>query len=257
MAVTRRNTRIVGDLAPLDYGSTLEFFEGRASRSDQLDRRTITMYQDSRADLAANRDEAEVATILPLLRTDPDQTRVLDVGCGVGRWGLHLAGRVHSYLGFDFSAGLVELANADLREHYQPGRAEARTMSAVDLADAGFDAASFDLVILSGVMAYLNDDDCAQLLDTIGQLGSSISQVYIREPMARTRRLTFDEHWSEELASPYSAVYRSVPQYAELIDDHLASSNFAVVSSFELSPHLANRNETGQFVFLLDRDPVR
>lgn len=254
MAATRRKTRIIGDRAPIDYGATLDFFERRARRADELDRRTITMYQDRQADLAAKRDEAEAETILPLLRTHKSTTRVLDVGCGVGRWGRHLSGRVDQYVGIDFSEGLVELANVELRSSYPAGRAEALTMSAVDLAQAGFGIGSFDLVVLSGVMAYLNDDDCAQLLHTIGTLGSSTSQVYIREPMARVERLTFDEHWSDDLASSYSAVYRSVDQYAEMIEHYLLSAGFTVVSTFELSAHLSNRSETGQFVFLLDRE---
>jgi SAM-dependent methyltransferase len=252
MAEHWRNTRVIDDVAPLDYGATLAFFEGRARRADELDLRTITMYQDSRADLAEKRDVSEVRSVLPLLRTEADRTRVLDIGCGVGRWGGHLADQIHSYTGVDFSSGLVEIANATLAGRYEDDHARAYTMSAVDICSAGFADRSFDLVILSGILAYLNDADCRALLETVSKLTSDTGQIYLREPMAHSGRLTLREHWSDELAATYSAVYRSVEHYAELVDDHLVPSGFRITDSFELSPELSNRAETGQFVILFD-----
>lgn len=253
MAEIWRNTRVVDDVAPLDYDATRAFFDGRAARADELDSYTITMYQDGRAHLARQRDQAEVDVVMPLLRTDVRSTRVLDVGCGVGRWGRHLAPLVHRYTGLDFSEGLVALANEELSRVYPDGAARALAMAATDLASAGFEDSSFDLVILSGIMAYLNDDDCADLLDVVGTLSAADAQIYIREPMAREQRLTLREHWSDELRADYSAVYRSLARYVELVADRLEARGFSVEHSFELSPELSNRAETGQFVMLLDR----
>jgi SAM-dependent methyltransferase len=253
MSETWRNTRVVDDVAPLDYGATRAFFDGRAARADELDRRTITMYQDERAHLAEQRDTCEVEAVRPLLRTNPLSTRVFDIGCGVGRWGRHLASRVRTYTGVDFSEGLVELANQDLSGLYADGAAQALAMSATDIAAGGFRDGSFDLVILSGIMAYLNDEDCTDLLDVVGRLTAENAQIYVREPMARHQRLTLRQHWSEELAAKYSAVYRSVEKYAELVDEHLTCLGFRTAHSFELSPDLSNRAETGQFVMILDR----
>jgi SAM-dependent methyltransferase len=253
MAENRRGTRIVGDVATLDYGETLAFFDERAQRAPELDRRTITMYQDTRADLAERRDAREAEQILPLLQLDAGTTNVLDVGCGVARWGGHLAGRVRSYTGFDFSAGLVELATADLGRWYPDGQARAFTMSATELRTAGFDANEFDLVIVSGVLAYLNEADCARLLDTLAELASPEGQIYVREPMARTDRLTLRAHWSDELSAEYSAIYRSVGQYDDLFAATLTRNGWSATQRFELSPDLANRSETGQFVSLFSR----
>lgn len=253
MAKTWRNTRVINDVAPLDYGETLAFFEGRARRSGELDRCTITMYQDGRAELAAQRDEAEVETILPLLRTDRRSTRVLDVGCGVGRWGTHLADSVCMYTGVDFSEGLVALANEQLAIDYPQGRGVALKMSASEVSLEKFGKGSFDLIILSAIMLYLNDEECRQLLRGISDLGAPGSQIYIREPMARQGRLTLRGHWSDELSAEYSAVYRSIEQYRELIDETLAPHGHTVSSSFELSAELSNRSETGQFVLILDK----
>lgn len=251
MAEPRRETRVIGDVAPLDYDETLAFFEGRADRAGDLDRRTITMYQDTRAALAAARDEREVADVLPCLRLDARQTRVLDVGCGVARWGGHLAGRVAGYVGLDFSPGLIRLASEDLADWYPDGSGTATVLSATELDRGGFESASFDLVIVSGVMVYLNDEDCAAMLRTIAGLTAPGGQIYIREPMARTERLTLRGHWSDELAADYSAVYRSVATYDALFAEHL--DGCTPTAAFELAPELANRAETAQFVRLHER----
>ncbi len=251
MAELRRETRVIGDVAALDYDDTLAFFEGRADRADDLDRRTITMYQDGRAALAAARDEREVRDVMPHLHLDEQRTRVLDIGCGVARWGGHLAGRVAGYLGVDFSPGLVRLANEDLAVAYPGGTGTATVLSATELDRGDLADDAFDLVIVSGVMVYLNDEDCAAMLGNVARLVAPGGQVYIREPMARSERLTLCGHWSDELAADYSAVYRSVATYDRLFADHLVGFNRT--NGFELAPELANRAETAQFVSIHER----
>ena len=251
MAELRRATRVIGDVAALDYDDTLAFFEGRADRADDLDRRTITMYQDGRAALAAARDEREVRDVMPHLQLDAQRTRVLDIGCGVARWGGHLAGRVAEYLGVDFSPGLVRLANEDLAVAYPDGSGSAAVLSATELDRGGLSEGGSDLIIVSGVMVYLNDEDCAAMLENVARLVAPGGQIYIREPMARSERLTLCGHWSDELAADYSAVYRSVATYDELFANHLVGCDRTI--GFELAPELANRAETAQFVSIHER----
>ena len=82
MAIAQSGVRVFGEKRTINYLSTLEFFEARANVAAQ-NVLTATMYQD--ADLASRRDRAEKETVLPQLNLR-EGDRVLDIGCGSGRW---------------------------------------------------------------------------------------------------------------------------------------------------------------------------
>src|SRR5260370_31254110 len=109
-------SRIVGQAEEIDYGQTRQFFQDRAARAPAVGLLSVTMYQDGNPRLAEARDAWEKERGIPLLRLQP-ATRVLDIGCGCGRWAVSLLGKVASYLGVDFSEHLLSLAETELRRH--------------------------------------------------------------------------------------------------------------------------------------------
>ena len=102
--------RIKGRPVAIDYESTLAFFEGRAAR-EYRNALSSTMYQDQQPELVEERDRREKLRVAPGLALGMAR-RVLDIGCGIGRWGWLLAEEAPQadYLGIDFSAALVEKA---------------------------------------------------------------------------------------------------------------------------------------------------
>ncbi|PXB97919.1 class I SAM-dependent methyltransferase, partial [Pseudomonas aeruginosa] len=100
--------RIKGRPVAIDYESTLAFFEGRAAR-EYRNALSSTMYQDQQPELVEERDRREKLRVAPGLALGMAR-RVLDIGCGIGRWGWLLAEEAPQadYLGIDFSAALVE-----------------------------------------------------------------------------------------------------------------------------------------------------
>ena len=83
--------------------------------------------------------------------------RILDVGCGTGRWTEELAGNSAYYHGIDFSAELIDHARAS-----HPETASLRFSVApaenYSLAELG-ESQPFDRILCCGVMIYLNDED--------------------------------------------------------------------------------------------------
>jgi len=145
----------------IDYRATEAFFESRGK--DAVGQPLVsTMYQD--AGLASRRDAAEKETVLPHLAIN-GADRVLDVGCGAGRWAEVLVPRVAAYLGIDFSEGLLAAARTRT-----PGGAFQR-MSASALDPGAFHLPPpFSLVICSGILIYLNDRDVENLLTLIAEI---------------------------------------------------------------------------------------
>lgn len=235
-------TRISGKRHSISYDRTQAFFNARANGAGE-NHLTATMYQDST--LAARRDEFEKQTVLPLLELHPDD-RVLDLGCGVGRWAQVIAPFVAQYLGIDFSEKLLSAARANTPSAvFQCMRVDSLNVSALEIAPP------FTLILCSGIFAYINDADLLRLFHNISQIAASGCRIYIREPVAKAERLTLDEYWSDDLKSSYSAIYRTRMEYLRAFDSLLG---FSVQLETKPFPgELQNRAETEQHCFLLKR----
>ena len=243
--------RVSGKVVDIDYGATRRFFEQRADRPAEACSWTRVMYQDGNPELAIARDVHEKRVVLPRLQLR-ETDRLLDVGCGVGRWALTVVPLVHRYLGTDFSEGLLERARQILGGHQN---AQFQCLPAQDVGSLVGIQEPFNRVIVAGVLAYLNDDDAQRCLRGIAEVCSNTDAiVYIREPMGVEARLTLDKFWSEQLGSEYSAIYRSRDEYRQLFQSTLCTEGFRIAEFTDLYPRdLQNRAETSQFIVMLHR----
>ena len=241
--------RLIGKEHEIDYSETLEFFDSRARSSSPDSPQSTTMYQDK--SFSERRDRYERDTVVPLLGLQ-GRERILDVGCGYGRWASILKNFVPKYIGIDFSQKLLELAAAQNLEF-----ATFQQMAAQDISGAKLHISPpFDLIICSGILIYLNDSDVIRLSRTLAQLAAPHATLYLREPMAITgERLTLDRFPSEELRTNYSAIYRTPEQVEELFDAALIAAGFKCIINKSLYPaELCNREETEQQIQIWKRE---
>ena len=103
--------RIKGAKSVIDYSATSEFFAGRATKYSAQAPYVATSYQDNAPDLAMARDSHEKELIMPILKIDVS-SRVIDIGCGVGRWADSVIPLAGVYLGLDFCPELIQVANS-------------------------------------------------------------------------------------------------------------------------------------------------
>jgi SAM-dependent methyltransferase len=234
--------RYSGKIKSISYSATREFFEARGRGAQIGAPETATMYQDG--DLARRRDIFERELVLPLLKLNKSQ-RVLDIGCGYGRWAKAIHGLVNDYVGIDFSAELLRVAEGLAIPRTRFVRMQAQDVCHQSLGDEK----KFDLFICSGILIYLNDEDVERIATSIGSMASSGARVYLREPMAVKQRLTLDRFPSAELMQEYSAIYRTVNQCKVLFGGRLIDAGFCLEMEAPLFPEgLCNRAETEQHI---------
>lgn len=223
-----------------------KFFHNRAIKTSDIG---STMLNS--AELISRRDNHEKKIIMPLLNLDVDSTKVLDIGCGVGRWLSALSPKIYGYVGTDFIQDYIEVCQKTFKE-------EKNIFYNFDVEETIYNCDKFflcNLIIVNGLCVYLNDKVVDRLFQFIGSYLPSGGQVYLRESVSVTgSRKILKNFFSKELNSEYNAIYRTVNEYNQLIEKYLAPEGIVVMKSdFLLTDELKNRVETNQHWWILKK----
>ncbi|CBL46679.1 Hypothetical protein HDN1F_30960 [gamma proteobacterium HdN1] len=236
----------------IEKKSVSDFFDRRAEKIKTLGPVKAVIYQDKQSGLAEARNAAEKFKLLPLLRLDGAQ-RVLDVGCGTGRWVSDLLPISSFYHGIDACEGLVAYA----REQFFLVPNCCFTVASADnfsLQSIG-EKLTFDRILCAGVLIYLNDEEVLRALRCMANALSPSGLILLREPMGVDQRLTISEHYSDDMEQIYSAIYRTRGELEALIAKVMPAGSFRLAGCGDVydEPTLNNRNDTKQQWLLLER----
>jgi len=246
--------RTTGEKSPIDSQKVKNFFQNRAKSSLDLDPAVAMLYQDSNPELALSRDAYEERELLSIV-SPTSQDVVFDVGCGVGRWAMKLAGRVGHYIGVDPIDSFVESAQKNCSAltgtSFSFYVCEAERVRSCDEIK---DIPKSSLVLLTGVLHYLNDEAVIKTLSSLDSFMADEGRIVIRTPVGISSRLTLNDIWSEDLNDHYSAIYRTPEEYVDIFTDIFDPSLFEITHNAPLYPsHLNNRKETQQHLFIITK----
>lgn len=201
-----------------------QFWEQRArAHADDAGLTNLEEDEALRA-LKVAQEEARVADYLGAL---PATAAVLDLGGGNGHWAFKLAPRVHHVDVVDYCAPLVDSGRA------KAAQAGVANVTFTHAAAQDFDSeAPYDLIFISGLLLYLNDDELEVLAAKVAGYARPGTVVVLRDGTGTAGRHEIVGRWSEALQASYSAIYRTREDYLALF----ARAGFAHVRDDDMFP---------------------
>lgn len=247
--------RIYGERVNIDYDNTLNFFEQRGKDKELKSKYNYVLFQDDSPEIAIMRDKQEKEKICSKLSWNLSE-KVLDIGCGIGRWGETILSKGLNYVGIDYSKKLLSIADNNLKEYKEHKKLLHGSFQEFKKALVENDIKyKFDKIFINGVMMYINDLDLANGLKDILSICSDNCEIYLKESMAINERLTLKEFYSDSLTQYYTAIYRSIDEYKHLVQEYFIKNNFKLIEEGNLfEESLKNRKETLDYYFILKRN---
>lgn len=240
--------RIYGKKVAIDTSKVKDFYDQQAKGRDRL---SAVLLGNPSAELLEQRNAYCRDYIQPLLCDGPCG-RVLDLGCGVGRWAEFLLPGCGCYCGVDFSPEMIRQAEETCRS--LGGEYQLHCLSVVDAAaqSAEFFGGRFDLVLLAGVLPYLNDAEAERLVCCLPNLLLPHCTIFLGGPVGVGRRLTLNDFPSQALHTAYNVIYRTDAEYRELFAPLLAAG-FSIVRE-EPMPRFGDQyTDTRRSIMILRR----
>lgn len=219
MRMGEMKMRLYNKKVDVDHEKIKSFFDKRGKNVDKDSILSSTMFTEK--ETAKKRDLIEKKLVLKNVKIE-DNSKILDIGCGVGRWAELFSENNNTYLGLDYSNELLNLA----KENNPLDNVHFQLMSADNIdPEKLVIAPPFDLIIINGLLIYINDAQLEKVFNSINELSAEGTIFYLREPVATKERLTLKEFYSEELNEDYNAIYRTEKEYFKL---------FSILKGFEL-----------------------
>lgn len=234
-------SRLYGEKEDINSDKVKDFFNNRANKDFESDL-SIVLFQDK--ENSEQRHEEEKKVLFDNI--DVSSKKVIEIGCGIGRWAEALHDKCDSFLGLDFSEDLIEIANNS--NDYD--NCKFQVMSATDIKiDELLIEPPFDVIIFSGFLMYINDDDADIIMEEINKIGSENMKIFDMEPVSCLEtRLTLKDFYSEGLESDYNAIYRTEKEYVEIFK----KLNRDRIFSEDIFKDLSDHSETKYMFFIVE-----
>lgn len=194
----------------LDPTIVKDFWEKRANTYQSVSFESIANLEQNPEYLELKiRDEtAKVFDWLP----DIKGKRILDLGAGVGQWTFRFSERMAEIVtAVELTKSLSNIGIEEIRK-----RGCSNVEFVVSSAEKFHSRKTYDIIFISGLFVYLNDDQADLLINNLPSLCNKDTTVLLRDGTGVAGRYEINNRFSEHLQANYSATYRTREQYQEL-----------------------------------------
>lgn len=249
-----KEKRIYGKKVDINTEHTKDFYNKRAKAMAEMKNPYVAvLLGDQNPEYALAWDKFEKEQILPKMHVN-ESSKVLDIGCGMGRWAEVLIPLAGYYCGTDMSSEMIKRAAE--RNVYPDKKYDFMNYRFEDFCalDAGSLSCKFDRLWICGVMMYVNDEGVQEGLKQLLSKMDEHARVYFTETIAVQERLTLDEFYSDALKADYDVIYRTADEYNRFYQTWL-DAGFQIVEQ-DMLPHLNKEkeySETDRWYTILER----
>lgn len=229
--------RIYGEKISLSTEMVKAFWSKRSSMYEEKGL-NATFCGNQNLETALKETEFDQEYIIPRLGLTK-ASRVIDMGCGIGRFAKMMLPRCGFYCGVDYTQGMIQVTEQVCREIIESG-SQAGSYSLHHLSvsetverDPAFLGGPFDVFVMWGVGMYMNDAELEHTFRLIPRLMKDHAIILLQESMGLGKRLTLDQFPSESLESTYSAIYRTKEEYKQIYSP-LFEAGFSYVEEAQL-----------------------
>jgi cyclopropane fatty-acyl-phospholipid synthase-like methyltransferase len=189
------------------------FWDARANNYKSLPFESIVnLEQDAdNLELKIRLETEKVFSWLPVIKGKT----ILDLGAGVGQWSFRFVDNgAISIVAVEYSEPLVEI-----------GRKEAlfrgfkNVEFVVSPAEKFMPTGTFDIIFISGLFVYMNDDQATELMTNLMKPCRKESVILLRDGTGINGRHEINDRFSEHLNVHYSATYRTRNEYCEMFNN--------------------------------------
>jgi ubiquinone/menaquinone biosynthesis C-methylase UbiE len=198
----------------IDQDKVKAFWDARARTFGSLDFNSIANLEQDPENLAL-KVRLESEKVFAYLGSIAGKT-ILDLGAGVGQWAFRFIEQGAKHVtGVEYSSQLAGI-----------GRLEAQRRGATNIefvvspAETFFSDKTFDLVFISGLFVYMNDDQAEKLVSGLSRFCRADTTVLLRDGTGVQKRHDINNRFSEHLRTDYSATYRTAKEYEALFNRH-------------------------------------
>ena len=181
-----------------------------------INKKVVRDYYDKKQILNFSNESAlaEEKVIMPyiLKKTKPS---ILDLGCGNGRYAKLLQGHYREYVGIDFSKNFISQCQ---KKYY-----DNCTFLCYNAEE--FYHGRYDIILILGMLVYLNDDDIKQLVYNCKQMLNKDGIIIVRDIIADKRFFRKNKLFH----TPYQQIRRTEWDYYEFFSD------FKRIEQFDIS----------------------
>jgi len=168
------NTRIYNKSINIDNQKTKIFWEERANSNISLI--TVLLGDDKTGKTQEMRNLKEAQILSSML--NHEKLRILDIGCGTGRWINNLYDKIDKYVGIDYTKSLIDYARKQFCDLKYVSFLNS-SIQDVDIHQIGTD---YNLIICTGVLMYINNSDLENVFNLIQKI--SPKYFYIQESIS-------------------------------------------------------------------------
>lgn len=249
-------TRVYGTAVSVNEENIKSFWEQRAEMYKEKGDSTVILYGEQFSDALEKQNAFTSDVLIPQLNITGN-SRILDVGCGVGRLARMLLPKCGFYYGVDFSKSMVNTTRLVCEKMKSEGCKADYKIEQLSLSDAlqktpDYYGGVFDCICFCGVCMYVNDEILQESFCNIPKLLGNCSAVLFQEPVGISERLTLNNFYSGALNTLYNAIYRTPEEYLSLYQP-LLNAGFSVEHQGNIPDLDENYAETYRWYAVLKR----